>query len=492
MKDKNGFTLIELIGIIVILGVLVVIGVPSLLKNLNNNKNKEYETFEKNLFLAAESYIQKRQELYPNLSKNNGTVIVSINALIDDGLIKNNMVNPKTDEKIDLSGLIKVINVIDKEKNTSYYTYEYLPINELLESQKFAYKEEIQEFTAKKTGFYKLETWGAQGGSVTDNSGKLYEGGYGAYASGIVELNANDVLYIFTGGSGKNQNDEPSNNIITGGYNGGGSAYDVSGNLVASGGGATQISMNPEELFNLKEESNDILLVAAGGGGAFKNSIFSASGGHGGGYKGSTSLNPSFNKEDGICVSPEVITYHNYLNNTGNGDAVDIETFINEVMLDPDVKKAWSEEMGSEALNKANTFGYYCISNIQDEDQSLFKENGFAYQVLSHFGHGSLQQNDYYDDFSENSVQDILNQFDSGASGGGGGYYGGGLGYNTGGNGGFSHVNHPDLQDNRISCYKCDTNEDYFTYGVSKVSKDPVSNYAKKGNGYAKITYLGF
>ena len=39
MKKKNGFTLIEIIGVVAILGILAVIATPAVVKTLNNNKH---------------------------------------------------------------------------------------------------------------------------------------------------------------------------------------------------------------------------------------------------------------------------------------------------------------------------------------------------------------------------------------------------------------------------------------------------------------------
>lgn len=67
----------------------------------------------------------------------------------------------------------------------------------------FDYTGSIQTFTAPATGIYRIETWGAQGGSV-DGA----EGGYGGYSVVEVELQKDEVLYINVGGQD--------------GYNGGG------------------------------------------------------------------------------------------------------------------------------------------------------------------------------------------------------------------------------------------------------------------------------
>lgn len=63
--------------------------------------------------------------------------------------------------------------------------------------------------TVPASSYYKIETWGAQGGYRTDSS---YTG-KGGYATGTVFLEIGTSLHIYVGGSGNN-----------GGYNGGGTA----------------------------------------------------------------------------------------------------------------------------------------------------------------------------------------------------------------------------------------------------------------------------
>src|SRR5574344_1054353 len=63
------------------------------------------------------------------------------------------------------------------------------------------YSGKIATFDTPKSGFYKLEAWGAQGGSVSP-----YTGGYGAYATGVINLRKNRILYIVVGGQGTSLN----------------------------------------------------------------------------------------------------------------------------------------------------------------------------------------------------------------------------------------------------------------------------------------------
>ena len=132
-------------------------------------------------------------------------------------------------------------------------------------------------FYIQKNGTYKLETWGAQGGSST-----IAQGGYGSYSVGNVLLNKDDKLYINIGGAGLYRKVNQSPYTITGGYNGGGTAYDSSEKENrSSGGGATHIATISGQLSSLSSSVGKIMIVSGGGGGST-----GSAGGAAGGIKG--------------------------------------------------------------------------------------------------------------------------------------------------------------------------------------------------------------
>ena len=53
-KNKKGFTLVELLAVIVILGILVVFTIPLMLKYINYSKRKSYIQDTKKLISIAE------------------------------------------------------------------------------------------------------------------------------------------------------------------------------------------------------------------------------------------------------------------------------------------------------------------------------------------------------------------------------------------------------------------------------------------------------
>lgn len=129
-----------------------------------------------------------------------------------------------------------------------------------------------QTYTVPVDGWYRLETWGAQGASTWGN-GTTCRGGYGGYSTGVVYLKKNTLLHIYVGGSG-NKNEEWAS------YNGGAKGIMGEGFY---GGGASHIALVSGLLSTLESQQDKLLIVAGGGGGSEWDG---GDGGDGGGIQG--------------------------------------------------------------------------------------------------------------------------------------------------------------------------------------------------------------
>lgn len=109
----------------------------------------------------------------------------------------------------------------------------------------FEYTAKEQTFQVPYKGIYKIEAYGAQGGTAS----KDVSGGKGNYIVGTVQFDKDTNLAIYVGGQD--------------GYNGGGAGNTVQG----VGGGATDIRYKGNKI-------NDRILVAAGGGGSYANAVY--------------------------------------------------------------------------------------------------------------------------------------------------------------------------------------------------------------------------
>ena len=252
----------------------------------------------------------------------------------------------------------------------------------------FDYTGGEQTFTAPVSGTYKLETWGAQGGSIQN-----VLSGFGGYSIGSVHLLKNENLYIIAGGQGEKLDISIETIAGTkGGYNGGGNGgdgifYDKNYFGGSGGGGATSIQnkfVGDGQLKNYESFKSNILIVSGGGGG--NASACAGQPGSGGGIFGTIS-----EKRNG---------------NSGT-----------------------------------QTSGYSFGTG----------QNGMTKTKWGNCG----------------------------AEGNGGG-------------GGSGYIGNPLLKDKAMYCYNCEESSEESTKTISTTCSEetPISNCAKKGNGYARITLV--
>ena len=132
----------------------------------------------------------------------------------------------------------------------------------------------VEEFTAPKTGNYKLECWGAQG-SISSVSGAV--AGRGGYSVGYYKASSNNKLFVCVGNYGtygvySYNNTPPSNASFYSGL---------------PGGGATHVSKSSGgELKEFETHKSDVLIVAGGGGSVDIDAGITGNGGYGGGSVG--------------------------------------------------------------------------------------------------------------------------------------------------------------------------------------------------------------
>ena len=113
---KKGFTLIEVLTVIVILAIILIIGVPQVLNAIESSKVSVYINNEKMLIKSTEVFLSKTFEEFPI---NNGeTTEIIIDDLIQEGYL-NDLRNPE-DRTENCSGYILVTKI-------NFNSYDYTP-----------------------------------------------------------------------------------------------------------------------------------------------------------------------------------------------------------------------------------------------------------------------------------------------------------------------------------------------------------------------------
>lgn len=111
---KKGFTLVELLAVIIILGLLTGISIPLVNKQINNSKNKAYKSQEQTIVNAAKRWGFDND----NLLNTTGKITVSIGRIQKDGyLTSGDVIDPRTEQK--LTGCVEI------SYNNDYKQYEY-------------------------------------------------------------------------------------------------------------------------------------------------------------------------------------------------------------------------------------------------------------------------------------------------------------------------------------------------------------------------------
>ena len=250
------------------------------------------------------------------------TVVSNSSSMIINNTKFNNIKNQSSTAFVNNSGSYLTIignTIVDPSYGTAVNNSGVLTVGEnnknVERTFNYSYVGHQEEFTAPKTGLYKLETWGASGSAAGSYSSCATDtcamyGGKGAYASGIISLNEGDKLYIHVGEMGSSGRKASTHSYI-GSYNGGGinnggviNDWYTSG----TGGGATDISLSSEDnvwtydngvsINKRSDASYEQRIIVAGGAGAKGNNGGNQSAsarlgygdtGSGGGYYGGSS-----------------------------------------------------------------------------------------------------------------------------------------------------------------------------------------------------------
>lgn len=129
MKKYKGFTLIELIAVITLLALIVLVTVPVIINTLSKAEQKEYEDFKKLVANAAELYVERNRESYPDLNEIGGEVGINAEALVSEGYIKSDLENPINDKSI---ADYKIIVSVNQDGVFDYEIYERNTLLDLL------------------------------------------------------------------------------------------------------------------------------------------------------------------------------------------------------------------------------------------------------------------------------------------------------------------------------------------------------------------------
>ena len=140
---KKGFTLIELMAVIVIISVVAIVTFPSIVNQIKKSKDKNQESVNSIIISAAKKYVNDNPNDFKEQNDNN--YCIKIVDLIDNDYLKEDIINS---EEIDLAGDFVKVSYVDSYKyEITNECYNYKQVN-YIESTGYAWI---------NTGFYVTE-----------------------------------------------------------------------------------------------------------------------------------------------------------------------------------------------------------------------------------------------------------------------------------------------------------------------------------------------
>ena len=126
--NKKGFTLVELLGVLVVLSVILMIAFPLITTYINKSKQKAYDTQMELIITGLKNYANEQKEVLP--VNDTDYVTFTLGQLKALGIVNNSVVNPLDGKEIDDSMEFKIV------KDGSKYTYQIVESSRLSRDDK--------------------------------------------------------------------------------------------------------------------------------------------------------------------------------------------------------------------------------------------------------------------------------------------------------------------------------------------------------------------
>jgi uncharacterized protein with FMN-binding domain len=218
--NKKGFTLTEILGVIVVISLLLIIIVPGMINKLSSSKEPAEKAQNELIYNASDQYISENKDTYP--TGQSGKYCIPIQKLIDGGKLVDPVKDVVTGENISSYSVIVTIyssGNIDHEISKNTCTGSSLPMIDFIVSPKYKVDVWVKSRTVtivypKIDGDYTAsyhfdkDNWNSDTKGQVEVNGK-YNGGNVALVVKKTTVDKTNSLYARLKGNGAN-----TNNII--------------------------------------------------------------------------------------------------------------------------------------------------------------------------------------------------------------------------------------------------------------------------------------
>lgn len=104
---KKGFTLVELMAVIVILSIFALMAVPTITNTLKKQEEKAFDSYVETICMGTKTYMRHNATTYQTFFDNKASTTVCLKDVVDNGYLTDNLKNPNT-EKYDSNAKIYI------------------------------------------------------------------------------------------------------------------------------------------------------------------------------------------------------------------------------------------------------------------------------------------------------------------------------------------------------------------------------------------------
>lgn len=120
MKNKNAFTLVELIAVITLLAAILLVSVPTVINTIRKNEERKYQNFNDAIIRAAELYVERNRDNYTTLSSSGSTIDIDTETLIAEDYLSGDLKDPNNKSVSEY----KVTVTVQSDKRLNYIVKE--------------------------------------------------------------------------------------------------------------------------------------------------------------------------------------------------------------------------------------------------------------------------------------------------------------------------------------------------------------------------------
>lgn len=120
-KNNKGFTLIEVIAVLILMTLVLMIAFPKVINSYNRQKVAQWESVITLIEEGTKNYVTEFRTELPEIEMEGSSTTISLYTLVENGMLKWPLIDPRDNTELSLEALVLITLTEDRE-----LIYEFL------------------------------------------------------------------------------------------------------------------------------------------------------------------------------------------------------------------------------------------------------------------------------------------------------------------------------------------------------------------------------